>query len=327
MIIISRKQIDAFGNFIAAHESFIIAGHKEPDGDCIASCLGLSYILEKFKKPYTLVNEGPFKRSEIKEFEHFFSAAVPFMTQSERAKCGLLLADCSEFSRVGEIEEDLKDLDTFIIDHHKTADAGNARYIIDATSPAAACLVQQLFEALAGKPSPRQAEIFFFGLATDSGFFRFLGKDSKDVFECASRLVEAGAEPRRVARMIASGKPWNTRKLLGLLLSKSERYLDGRLVVACETQADTLKFGGDGRDSDSYYSLMLEVEGVEAVLLVRQDTEFTCTLGFRSKDSCDVSAIAAKFGGGGHKNAAGASTEGRIETLLPQVIKEFAKVL
>ena len=87
------------------------------------------------------------------------------------------------------------------------------------------------------------------------------------------------------------------------------------------------KFGKDGRDSDSLYQLLLSVDGVQAVLFVRQDTDKTCTAGFRSKDAIDVSSIAAKFGGGGHKNAAGLSTEGTIDTLLPQIIKEFEKVL
>ncbi|MBQ1727468.1 MAG: bifunctional oligoribonuclease/PAP phosphatase NrnA, partial [Treponema sp.] len=62
-------------------------------------------------------------------------------------------------------------------------------------------------------------------------------------------------------------------------------------------------------------------------LFLRQETEENCTAGFRSRDKCDVSAIASKFGGGGHKNASGASIQGRIETLLPAIIKEFSKVL
>ena len=90
---------------------------------------------------------------------------------------------------------------------------------------------------------------------------------------------------------------------------------------------DTKKFGAEGRDSDALYSLLLAVEGVEAVLFVRQETENTCTAGFRSKNAVDVSAIAAKFGGGGHKNASGLSVEGKIDTLIPQILKEFAKVL
>ena len=90
---------------------------------------------------------------------------------------------------------------------------------------------------------------------------------------------------------------------------------------------DTKKWGQEGRDSDALYSTLLAVEGVEAVVFLRQDTENTCTAGLRSKDQIDVSVIASKFGGGGHKNASGLSCNGRLETLIPSIIKEFARVM
>lgn len=327
MILISEEQVSKFKNFLDSHDTFIIAGHKEPDGDCISSCMGISFILDTMNKPYIMLNAGPFKRNEIKKFAPKFKSALPFMTQDERNSCGLIIADCSELSRLGDIDGDLKGFDTFVIDHHKTADIKGTSGIIDPSSPAASCLVQQLFEAIVGKPSKEQAGIFFFGMATDTGFFKYLTEDSAEVFRATSRLVESGANPRKIYQEITGGKQWSTRKLLGIMLSHAERHFNGKLVVTFETMDDTKKFGQDGRDSDAFYSLMLEVENVEAVLFIRQETEFSCTLGFRSKEKCDVSAIAAKFGGGGHKNAAGASTEGKIETLLPLILKEFAKSL
>ena len=171
------------------------------------------------------------------------------------------------------------------------------------------------------------AKILFFGLSTDTGFFRFLTNESKEVFNSAARLVESGANPRTTYQDITSGKPWNTRKLLGILLDRAERYENGKLVITYETLEDTKKYGQEGRDSDALYSLMLEVESVEAVAFIRQDTEFTCTLGLRSKDKCDVSLIAKTFGGGGHKNASGASTNGIIKDLIPRLLTEFSKQL
>ena len=327
MIIISNTQIDSFKKFLDSHETFIIAGHKEPDGDCISSCMGLSYIIEKIGKPYVMVNAGPFKRNEIKNYAEYFRNDIPFMTQNERNKCGLIITDCSEIQRLGEIDGDLKGFDTFIIDHHKTADVSGENNIIDPTSPAAACIVLQLFEAIAGKPTKEQANTIFFGICTDTGFFRFLTDDSAEVFRSTAKLVEAGADPRKTYQKMTSGKPWNTRKLLSIMLDRAERHCNGKLVVTYETMEDTRKLGQDGRDSDAFYSLMLEVENVEAVVFIRQETEHSCTLGLRSREKCDVSAIAQKFGGGGHKNASGASTEGRTETLIPQIIKEFSKVL
>ena len=68
MILISKEQISKFKSFLDSHDSFIIAGHKEPDGDSISSCIGLSFILDKMNKPYIMHNAGTFKRNEIKKF-------------------------------------------------------------------------------------------------------------------------------------------------------------------------------------------------------------------------------------------------------------------
>ncbi len=328
MILISKQQIDSFLHFITSHETFIIVGHKEPDGDCISSSLGVSFILSKKQKNFIMLNAGPFKRTEIKNYAPLFKNSLPFMTKDERDATGLIIVDCSEFSRLGEIDGDLKGFDTFIIDHHKTASVPDgAESIIDPTSPAAACLVQQLFEALVGLPSREEAHTLFFGMATDTGFFRYLNANDAEVFRLAANLTENGAVPRQIYQEMTGGKQWNTRKLLGILLDRAERYCNGKLVLSYEKIEDTKKYGQGGRDTDAFYTLMLATEGVEAVVFLRQESDFNCTAGFRSKTNCDVSAIAAKFGGGGHKNASGASIEGIIENLIPAIIKEFSKVL
>lgn len=327
MKIISEEQVAAFRCFLNEHDTFVVAGHKEPDGDCVASCLGLSYILEGLGKPFVMVNAGPFKRSEIKHFAPLFTKTLPFMTEPERTRCGLLIVDCSELYRLGEIEGDVSKLDRFAVDHHKTSACSSEQSIVDPTAPAASLLVLQLYKAMGFELTKERAESFFFGTATDTGFFKFLTEDSGEVFRLTAKLVEAGASPRKIHRDISSGKPWLTRKLLGVLLDKAERKLSGKLVITYETMDDTKRLGQEGRDSDAFYSLMLAVEGVEAVAFLRQESEFSCTLGLRSRDSCDVSAIASRFGGGGHKNAAGASCEGQLDVLIPRVVKEFAKVL
>ncbi len=327
MLLLTKDQIDSFSSFVEKHASFIVVGHKEPDGDCISCCLGVSHILRHKNKPFTMLNAGPFKRAEIKKYASMFQSKIPSMTQGEKAATGLIIVDCSEIQRLGEIEGDFNGFDTFIIDHHKTSDVKGPNAIIDASSPAASCLVQQLFEAIVGKPNPEEAHDLFFGMATDTGFFHYLNEKDSEVFKCASRLTESGVNPREIYQEMTGGKPWNTRKLLAIMLERAERHCNGKLVVTYETQMDTRQYGQEGRDSDALYSLMLSTEGVEAVLFLRQESDFKCTAGFRSLKDCDVSGIASKFGGGGHKNASGASIEGRIETILPQIIKEFSKVL
>lgn len=328
MFDLSEEKIQELKSFIEEHNFFFIIGHKEPDGDCITSCLGIAAILDNFNKPYQLLSAGPFKRNEVIRWQEKFSAAMEFQDENERKTTGLFIVDCSEFMRLGDIDGDLKGLDTFVIDHHKTSEIEESfKGYINPEAPACAFLVQLFYEALIGPVPAELAEILFFGICTDTGFFRFLTENSAEVFMAASRLVADGADPRTTYREINSGKPYSTRKLLGILLGRAERHLDGRLVITYETMEDTRKWGMEGRDSDSLYQLMLSAKGVEAVAFLRQDTPTTCTGGFRSQDKIDVSVVAAKFGGGGHKNASGMSCNGRVETLIPQIVKEFARVM
>lgn len=328
MLEVTNQDIEKLKQFIENHSFFFIVGHKEPDGDCISSCLGVAAILEKFNKPYQLLSAGPFKRNEVIKWKDDFSDTMEFQDESERKQTGLFVLDCCEIHRLGEIDGDFKNLDTFVIDHHKTGNPPeNALSYINPHSPSCAFLIQLFYEALFGNIPTEIANVLFFGLCTDTGFFRFLTDDSAPIFEAAARLVSYGVNPRQTYNEINSGKPYSTRKLLGVLLNKVEKYLDGRLVVTYETMEDTKKFGLEGRDSDALYQLLLSAKGVEVAVFLRQDTPTTCTGGFRSVDKVDVSQVAAKFGGGGHKNASGMSCVGRVETLIPQVVKEFARIM
>lgn len=330
MTIIPDKSIQDLKAFIDSHNFFYVIGHKEPDGDCIASCLGISAILKKFNKEHILLSAGPFKRNEIKIYEKLFTNEMPFQNDEERKNTGLIITDCSELQRLGEIEGDFTGLDTFIIDHHKTSDISDStKGYINPMAPACAYLVQLFHEELIGPLDTETAKIIFFGISTDTGFFRFLSTsaESSDIFAACSRLVSYGVDPRTSYNDINNGKPYSTRKLLGVLLNKAERYLDGKLVITYETIEDTRKYGQEGRDSDALYQLLLSSEGVQAAVFLRQDTPTTCTGGFRSQDKIDVSLVASKFGGGGHKNASGMSTDGKLDTLIPQIVKEFARIM
>lgn len=326
MHILTEEQIQSFDSFVSSHSFFYVVGHKEPDGDCIFSSLGMAEFLKKKEKQYELLNAGPFKRNEIKKTETAFSKTPVFLSAPERKLTGLILVDCAELSRIGDMSSELKGLDTFVIDHHKTS-AATPNSIIDAAAPATTCIIQQIYERIIGPLPKAVAKLLFLGMATDTGYFRFLDENSAEVFAATARLVAAGVNPREIYDEITGGKPYSTRKLLGILLNRAERYYHNKLVITYETMEDTQKWGTEGRDSDALYSLILAAEGVEAVVFLRQESEYSCTAGLRSKNDIDVSTIAAHFGGGGHKNAAGLSAEGTIQTLIPRILKEFSVAL
>jgi phosphoesterase RecJ-like protein len=306
-------------DFISGGDSFLVAGHEEPDGDCVGSQLALGELLEQLGKKVALVSAGPWRRSEIVPFQKYFKDAVGECDEGTR----LIVVDCSSPQRTGKLADALAEFPTAVIDHHQTSSGSGLGYV-NPTAPAAVVLILALWEAF-GRPLTRKAaEHLLFGLCTDTGFFRHIDDDA-EVLADAQKLAAAGGNLKKTFHAINGNRSFNSRKLLGTVLSGAESYYDGRLIVCTEDLEVTEHFGREDRDSDMLYQLLQSVSGTEAVVVVRQDTTEKCAVGFRSKDGIDVSKIAYAFGGGGHKNAAGAQTEGKIPELKARIVSLFGE--
>jgi phosphoesterase RecJ-like protein len=277
---------------------------------------------------------------------------IPRPGGQEREGASVILVDCSAGDRAGDLGPALEGLPLAIIDHHATgeyapaahpaegAPAGGAHSTgsdqpvkgahpvayIDTGAPSVTFMILGLIEALGLQPTPEEAELLLFGLCTDTGFFRHVDNRGAETFSRASRLIAAGANPKRVFQAINGGKSLDSRIFMGLMLSRAQSYFDGKLLLSFETYDDIQRFGPEGRDSDSLYQLLQSVKGVEAMVIIRQESPGNCTLGLRSRDAVDVAAIAQRFGGGGHRNAAGLSMDGTIDTIRPQILKAFENI-
>jgi phosphoesterase RecJ-like protein len=313
--------------FIEEGTSFLVAGHKEPDGDCAGSQLVLCSVLERLGKKAVPCSAGPFRRTEIKPYEDRF---VGEPSGEDRSGARVIVVDCSAASRTGDLAPYLEGLPSAVIDHHAGGDHGvntaETPVYLDPAAPSVTFMVQRLMDALGMEPSREEAELLFFGLCTDTGFFRHVDANGAGIFTAASRLVALGASPKRTFLAINGGKSLNSRILLGLILSRAESHFGGRLILSTEELEETARFGLQGRDSDSLYQMLQSVAGVEAIALIRQEEPDKCTIGLRSKDTVDVAAIARSFGGGGHRNAAGASSSGTIAALRPRILEAFSGI-
>ncbi len=307
--------------FLDAYPRYLIAGHKEPDGDCVGSQLALVSLLRRRGKEAVACSAGPFKRPEIASVASLFTDKP---TEEQRRDAAVILVDCSRLERAGSLAKTLSELPLAIIDHHVSENEPSHLHYIDAACPAATILVEAIMRALSDPPNKEEASWLLFGLCTDTGFFRHLDSGSAEAFDCAARLTRQGASPKSAFQAINGGKTLESRILMGLILSRTSAYYDGRLLVSYEKRADTKRFGLQGRDSDAIYQALLSVNGVEAIILARQESAKLCTVGLRSRDSIRVDSVAARFGGGGHKNASGLSAEGTLKELLPLLIDAFA---
>lgn len=303
-------------------------GHIEPDGDCIASALALGSWLEREHDAVVrLYNAGPFERREILRYQDRFSPRIDPATRRRDDTPAVVILDCSGLDRVGSIAEDLEGLPTAVIDHHQTAKPFAEVEFVRPETAATCYLVQVVIEALGGSIDAREAELLLFGICTDTGYFRHTETDSAPLFAAVSRLLGAGASPKNAYRQMFSGFTLESRQLLGTLLRRAERLADGRALITWETRKDAVAYGRQNRESDALYQMLFGIEGVRLVGFLREENESLCTGSLRSLDTIDVSRIAELFGGGGHRRAAGFSTNQSLREVRRRVEAEFLAAL
>ncbi len=312
--------------FLSSYETYYLVGHIEPDGDCLASSLALGSYLARMGKTVKHFNEGPFFRPEVKRFESRFRTTLRVEEVRKDQGAAAVILDCSTPDRVGKLGDALRELPTAVIDHHSAGKPyGDVAYIAS-TAPSTSILVQKTIEAAGDPLTAEEAELILFALSTDTGFFRHLDIGSEEAFAATSRLVAAGASPKRVFDMIYGGKTLASRKLMARVLGRTQTLGNGRYMITYETAADTGEFGRENRDSDTLYQLLMGTRGCEVIAVLREETESSCTGSLRSSEDVDVGAIAQRFGGGGHKRAAGFLVERPWQVVMEE-LKEILHTL
>ncbi len=300
------------------YNSFIIIGHKEPDGDALSSQLALASFLNRKGKQAVPVSPGPFDRKEIAEKEKLFLRHIPETGLKESTL--IVVVDCSTIERIGYLAKEAEGYRIAVIDHHSSGETfGDIRYI-DPKAPSVTSMIQKIIEAKGDALTSTEAELLLFGLATDTGFFRHLESGTGEVFKSAGRLVDAGASPKEVFSEMYGNRSLESRILLGKLLMNAESLCNGRLVFVVETKEDVSRFGKNSRDSDFLYQLLTGVENVETVALLRYESETEISVGLRSTGKVDVGAIAKDLGGGGHKKAAGFSSGNSFSEIKKELL-------
>jgi len=314
-------------NFIKTCSKFIIAGHKEPDGDCVGSQLALRSALLRMGKEAIVCSAGPFKRTEIKEYKDQF---VNIPTDANKTNTKVIIVDCTGKERTGSINEILNKFSCAVIDHHAAVTHPPSTIedpvYVDPSAPSCSLLIYKLINALGLAITKEEACLLLFGMCTDTGFFRHLTEKDAQVFECVAKLVSCGASPKKIYYKLNSGKSLNSRKLLGNILSRTESHFSGKLLLSYETLDEFKTFGFEARDSDYLNQTLLAIEGTEAIVIIRQELADNCTVSFRSVDKIDVSQIAASLGGGGHKNASGLTMKGDIPFVKQILLDSFKNI-
>ncbi|MFP4152276.1 MAG: DHH family phosphoesterase [Alkalispirochaeta sp.] len=315
----SQDVLDFFEN----HSGFLVLGHREPDGDCVGSQLALASMLERHGRRVQPANPGPFERQEIAQYKDDFVSRITIKDLGR--KPAAIIVDCSGSERLGDLARFVDDLPVLVIDHHANGtDFGDVRFVHPEV-PATTILVASLIVQLGYHLDRDEASLLFLGLVTDTGFFRFLDAGETTAFRTATLLSEAGASPRNADRHLSSGRSFESRRLIGRMLERVERFGGGRVLLTYQTQVDERELG-TRRDSDALYQLLLSVEHVEMIAVAKEKQE-GCTVSFRSVGDIDVGILATEFGGGGHANASGAFVKDSLPFFLDRLRSRLAHLL
>jgi phosphoesterase RecJ-like protein len=238
------------------------------------------------------------------------------------------LLDTSSWAQLGDMATHFRESTAkkIVLDHHVKGDCVGDENFIDPNSEATGSLVVQAADALGVPISAEIANPAFAALATDTGWFRF-SSVTPETFRTAARLTEAGAQPDVMYRELYEQESLGRIRLIGRTLAKAETYLDGQFMVTWILIEDFDAAGARSSDSEDIVNMLLQVRGSKMAVLISELKDKTFKVSFRSRCEVDCSVLAARFGGGGHKKAAGATFSLSFDQVKQTLITAVTKAL
>ncbi len=309
----------AVAEAIRTHDRFVVVTHENPDGDALGSMLATALGLAALGKDVVmyLAGDAPLPG----EYSFLPLSALRRELPDDAEQRVLLAVDCANERRLGEPTEPL-DRALLVVDvdhHHDNSRFGAVNLVVpDASSTAE--IVRDVLAELGVALTPQIAEALYVGLVTDTGRFQYSNTTPK-ALRLAADLVEAGADVHGIFRRVYETVQFAKLKLLARALDRAELFEGGRLVVSHLLRTDFAEVGAEEPYSEGIIDYLRSVEGSEMVALIREPPRGggpARRVSLRSShDEVDVSAIARRAGGGGHRQAAGFSSEHE----LPQIVE------
>lgn len=311
-----------FTNLVSESQSFVLTSHMRPDCDAIGSELGLALALRSLGKMARIINGdgvpphiGFIDPGNDVEVLGRDVAAVDIQCDV------LVVVDTGAWMQLGPMAEVIRTSQAkkINIDHHVSHDDLGAVTFKDSLSESTGRLILQAIDALGVKLTSEIATPLFAAIGTDTGWFRF-SSVTEPTFQAAARLVAAGAQPNAVFAELYEKNSLARLRLQGRILTNVKSHLNGRLLSTAITQDDLHAVGAEPTDTEDVINRLLSVAGVDAALLFLEFSPTETKVSLRSRSTLDVNAVAAKFGGGGHKAASGVRYPGPLSAAEPAVV-------
>jgi phosphoesterase RecJ-like protein len=320
----TASDLTAVANAIREHDRFVLTTHENPDGDALGSLLAANLALEQLGKDTVMVMHG----DAPLPVEYGFMPLGDLQRRwpDDVAERVLLAVDCANESRIADPEVLGRVPLSINVDHHHDNTRFGRINLVVADASSTGEVLRDLFRELGVELTPDIAEALYIALVTDTGRFQYTNTTPK-ALRLAAELVEAGADVHRVFQGVYESVQFAKLKLLARALERAQVYEGGRIVVSYLVRKDFTEVGAPEAYSEGIIDPLRSVEGADMAVLIRepprQDGPARRVSLRASIDELDVSAIARKSGGGGHRQAAGFSSEASIEEITDFVRREF----
>ncbi|MGI6188155.1 MAG: bifunctional oligoribonuclease/PAP phosphatase NrnA [Clostridiales bacterium] len=309
---------------------FALVAHVMPDGDTIGSCSALmSVLMENGKHVDMYCHDTPPANLSFLQGVGDFRKRVDKNVLYDAVIC----LDCSDETRLGDCGSVLSNATrTVNIDHHIT----NTEYAdINIVDPDASSTAELVY-ALIGKLNPKAlslpvCEALYTGIVTDTGGFVF-SNTTAAAHRIAARLIECGVDVDKLNRLIYKNTPLDKVRLLGIVLNSLEMHMKDTIAFLTVSrsmikQAGFTDANYDDSSTEGLINYAIDINGVECAALFKEIENNKTKVSFRTKTKIDASALATRFGGGGHVRAAGCTIEENLEKSKVLVLEALKNML
>jgi len=311
--------IQRISEILRDEDDFLIASHYNPDGDAIGSTCALGHILKSFGKQFTLYNaSGLPERYDFTPQPAGISNTLP----ATLPKWTIVL-DCGADERMGEeLLSRAGETRIINIDHHLGNDEFGEENWVASNQPAVGSMIALLAEELSVPLTGPLAECLYMAVATDTGFFTY-GSTTPESLELAAQMLRDGLNIAHMNMLIT--KQWSEKRmrLLTEVLNGVELYLDKQVAVAIITQEIFDRTGTTPEETENIINFIRRLKSVRVAAILREEKKDNFKFSLRSYGDDNVQEIAARFGGGGHKNASGGTIAAPLDearTMLVDII-------
>ncbi|MBF0343980.1 MAG: bifunctional oligoribonuclease/PAP phosphatase NrnA [Nitrospirae bacterium] len=312
-------------SYIREADDYCIAVHVFPDGDAIGAALALFLGLTAMGKRAAVYSKDliPQMFDNLPAVENF--KPITALNEVDTTNATLIIVDCNSPERAGLPEHaGLKAPSfkkTLVIDHHVTeTNFGDIRWVIP-DYPATGLMIYFLLKSLDIPITTDIAINVYTSLAVDTGTFRFSNTTPEALF-VASELIKAGVKPVAVADRLYNS--WSEARFLLLKNMLSSLEIHNRLAITVITQDMLKDTGANLEDTDNFVNFPIMINSVAVSALFKEVDTDKWKVSLRSRGEVDVSGIAQRFGGGGHRNAAGFRINGSLPNTKQTLIKSFS---